>query len=351
MALVEVQGPRHRRLQGSRSHRTAGQARRHGEGRAVADHGRVATRRRWRFRRRMPASSRRLKVKLGDKVGEGSLVLVLEARARRAAAAAGAAAPAPLRPCQAAAAAAPAAAPRRRSGGGPVDVVVPDIGDFDEVAVIEVLRQSRRHDQGRAEPDHGRERQGVDGDPVVARRRREGASRSRSATRSPRARWSPWSMAAGGAGAAAAPAAPAAAASAPPPPRQRATAAPAPCRRPHCRRTSRRAAPSGALPHASPSIRKLARELGVPLEEVKGSGPEGPHHAGRRAGLRQGRDGRQRADRGAAAKAPAAAAAGGGASRACCPGRRSTSRSSAPSSARTCRASRRSAAPTCTATG
>ena len=34
-------------------------------------------------------------------------------------------------------------------------------------------------------------------------------------------------------------------------------------------------APSGALPHASPSIRKFARELGVPLGEVKGSGPKG----------------------------------------------------------------------------
>jgi pyruvate dehydrogenase E2 component (dihydrolipoamide acetyltransferase) len=29
------------------------------------------------------------------------------------------------------------------------------------------------------------------------------------------------------------------------------------------------------LPHASPSIRKLARELGVPLEEVRGNGPKG----------------------------------------------------------------------------
>ena len=35
--------------------------------------------------------------------------------------------------------------------------------------------------------------------------------------------------------------------------------------------------PAGALglPHASPSIRKLARELGVPLNEVKGTGPKG----------------------------------------------------------------------------
>jgi pyruvate dehydrogenase E2 component (dihydrolipoamide acetyltransferase) len=35
------------------------------------------------------------------------------------------------------------------------------------------------------------------------------------------------------------------------------------------------AAPTGTLPHASPSVRKFARELGVPLEEVKGSGPKG----------------------------------------------------------------------------
>ncbi|MGQ3130327.1 dihydrolipoyllysine-residue acetyltransferase, partial [Variovorax sp.] len=33
--------------------------------------------------------------------------------------------------------------------------------------------------------------------------------------------------------------------------------------------------PSAGLPHASPSVRKFARELGVPLEEVKGSGPKG----------------------------------------------------------------------------
>ena len=35
------------------------------------------------------------------------------------------------------------------------------------------------------------------------------------------------------------------------------------------------AAAATALPHASPSVRKFARELGVPLGEVKGSGPKG----------------------------------------------------------------------------
>ena len=33
--------------------------------------------------------------------------------------------------------------------------------------------------------------------------------------------------------------------------------------------------PTGNLPHASPSVRKFARELGVPLSEVKGAGPKG----------------------------------------------------------------------------
>jgi pyruvate dehydrogenase E2 component (dihydrolipoamide acetyltransferase) len=34
-------------------------------------------------------------------------------------------------------------------------------------------------------------------------------------------------------------------------------------------------APTGNLPHASPSVRKFARELGVPLAEIKGAGPKG----------------------------------------------------------------------------
>src|SRR5688572_11284530 len=80
-----------------------------------------------------------LKVKVGDKVSEGSLVLMLEA--------AGAAAPAPAAPPASPAAAPPAAAPpaatapagAAASSAGPVTVVVPDIGDFKDVAVIEVF--------------------------------------------------------------------------------------------------------------------------------------------------------------------------------------------------------------------
>ena len=122
------------------------------------------------------------------------------------------------------------------------------------------------------------------------------------------------------------------------------------------RRTGRRApphdptvAPSGNLPHASPSVRKFARELGVPLEEVKGTGPKGRITQEDVQSFTKAVMSGAASTKAAAAKAPAAAAA---AKRwACCRGPRSTSPSSAPSSARTCRASRRSAAPTCTATG
>ena len=84
---------------------------------------------------------REMKVKLGDKVAEGSLLLMLEtegeaqqaapaaAPAASGAAPAPVAAPAPIAP----AAAAPAAS------GGVINVDVPDIGDFKEVEVIEVL--------------------------------------------------------------------------------------------------------------------------------------------------------------------------------------------------------------------
>ena len=79
-----------------------------------------------------------LKVKLGDKVAEGSLVLMLETEGdAQQAAPAAAAAPAPA-PATAPAPVAPAAA-APAAGGGVINVEVPDIGDFKEVEVIEVL--------------------------------------------------------------------------------------------------------------------------------------------------------------------------------------------------------------------
>lgn len=219
-----------------------------------------------------------IKVQVGSKVKEGSVVLVLEADA-----AAGAAAPAPA-PAPAPAAAAPAPAPAAAApapaaapvAAGPVEVKVPDIGDFKDVAVIELLVKP--------------------GDTIAA-------EQSLITVESDKASMEIPSSAAGvlkelkvkvgdkvnigdliavleGAAGAAAPApaqataaAPAtASASAPAAPAAAATPAASPAAAaPHDPTT----APKGNLPHASPSVRKFARELGVPLEEVKGSGPKG----------------------------------------------------------------------------
>jgi pyruvate dehydrogenase E2 component (dihydrolipoamide acetyltransferase) len=219
-----------------------------------------------------------LKVAMGDKVKQGSVVLVLEAEgageAAAPAAAPAAAAPAPAQ----AAAPAPSAAPAPAASAGPVDVKVPDIGDFKDVSVIELLVKP--------------------GDTIAA-------DQSLITVESDKASMEIPSSAAGvlkelkvkigdvvnigdliavlegTAGAAPAPAAapaeapapaPAAAAAAP----AVATAsapAPAPSAAPAAHNPT--TAPTGSLPHASPSIRKFARELGVPLEEVKGSGPKG----------------------------------------------------------------------------
>src|SRR5436309_2720817 len=68
--------------------------------------------------------------------------------------------------------------------------------------------------------------------------------------------------------------------------------------------------PSGQLPHASPSVRKFARELGVPLAEVKGSGPKGRITQDDVQGLVKGVMAGDVRTQAAAAKAPAAAAGG-----------------------------------------
>ncbi|HSO45893.1 MAG TPA: biotin/lipoyl-containing protein, partial [Rhodoferax sp.] len=77
-----------------------------------------------------------LKLALGDKVKQGSLILMLEV-AGEAAAPAPAAVAAPA--AAPAAVATPAAAPAPAVASGPVEVRVPDIGDFKDVTVIEVM--------------------------------------------------------------------------------------------------------------------------------------------------------------------------------------------------------------------
>ncbi|WP_328515689.1 biotin/lipoyl-containing protein, partial [Ralstonia solanacearum] len=80
-----------------------------------------------------------LKIKVGDAVSEGSLVLLLEEQGA-AAAPAPQAAPAPAAAAPAPAVQAPAPAPvaQPAAGGGTIEVKVPDIGDYKDVPVIEI---------------------------------------------------------------------------------------------------------------------------------------------------------------------------------------------------------------------
>ncbi|QPN31703.1 dihydrolipoyllysine-residue acetyltransferase [Diaphorobacter sp. JS3051] len=215
-----------------------------------------------------------LKVQLGDKVKQGSVIAVLEA-AGEAAASDEKPAPAPAAQAPAAiemqAPVAPAAPAAPAAGGGAVEVRVPDIGDFKDVAVIELLVQpgdavkveqslfTVESDKASMEipsPAAGvlKELKVKIGDKInvgdlVAVL--EGAAAPAQASTP---------------AAAAAPVAAQASAPAPAPAAATATA-PVPAHQP--------STPTPGLPHASPSVRKFARELGVPLAEVKGTGIKG----------------------------------------------------------------------------
>jgi pyruvate dehydrogenase E2 component (dihydrolipoamide acetyltransferase) len=79
-----------------------------------------------------------LKLKVGDKVAEGSLVALIDSAAAGQAAVAAPAAAVPAEPAAAPAAAAPAA-PAAAASAAVVEVKVPDIGDFKDVPIIELL--------------------------------------------------------------------------------------------------------------------------------------------------------------------------------------------------------------------
>jgi pyruvate dehydrogenase E2 component (dihydrolipoyllysine-residue acetyltransferase) len=214
-----------------------------------------------------------LKVKLGDKVSEGSLVLLLDsagapAAASPAAAAAAAAAPAASAPAPAGAAGAVPAA--RMPAGGPVEVVVPDIGDFADVAVIEVFVKpgdSVKVEQSLITVESDKASMEIPSSHAgvvekvlvkVGDKVRQGSAIA------------VLQGVAGQAAEAGAAASPGAAAPQPPQ-----APAPAPAAVSALPAHEPTAATMGQLPHASPSIRRMARELGVPLTEVTGSGAKG----------------------------------------------------------------------------
>ena len=220
-----------------------------------------------------------LKVALGDKVKQGSVVLVVEA-AGEAAAVPAATAPTPSVRAEPGEAPAPAQASPSTSSGrtevaasGPIEIHVPDIGDFKDVAVIEVLVKPGDKialeqslitvESDKASMEIPSSHAGVlkelkvkVGDTVNIGDLLAILEGSVAASPSPQP--SPQ----GGEGAKPAPAAAAA-------PQAASVSAPA-----ALAHNPIATAPVG-LPHASPSVRKFARELGVPLAEVKGSGLKG----------------------------------------------------------------------------
>jgi len=220
-----------------------------------------------------------IKVALGDKVKEGSVVVMLETA--DAAPAPAAAAPAPVAAPVAAAPAPVAAAPvaAAPAASSTVDIKIPDIGDFKNVAVIEMLVkvgdtvaveqslftvESDKASMEIPSPSAGtitaltiKLGDTVNVGDVVGQMTVQGAAAAPVQAAAP--------VAAAVAAPVAAAAAPVAAAAAP--------VAATPVAAPAAHNPT--VAPSGQLPHASPSVRKFARELGVPLAEVKGSGNKG----------------------------------------------------------------------------
>ena len=188
-----------------------------------------------------------VKVKVGDKVSQGVPILVL---ASEDAASAPAAVPAPVEP-PAAEAATPSAT---------IEVRVPDIGDFKDVPVVEVLVKPgdrvKKNDSliilegEKASMEVPSEADGVvqdvkvkvgdkvsQGASILVLAASDGAAPLKAAAPAPQAQ---------------------------PPPQAQPTpqAPPAP-----------QASPGSSMVHAGPSIRRFARELGVDLQKLRGTGP------------------------------------------------------------------------------
>ncbi|WP_373797934.1 dihydrolipoyllysine-residue acetyltransferase [Achromobacter insuavis] len=212
-------------------------------------------------------------VKVGDKVAEGAVVLEVEA-ADAAAAPAAKEEPKAEAPRQAAAAApaakAEAAAPAASSG--PVEIEVPDIGDFKEVEVIEVMvavGDTIKAEQSLITVESDKASMEIpasQGGVVKEVKVKVGDKVAKGSI----------VVVVEGSAPAAAPAAKAEAA----PAKEQAPAAKAEAPAAAASRPAPAAAledanlKPGQLPHASPSVRKFARELGVNLSKVKGSGPK-----------------------------------------------------------------------------
>ena len=210
-----------------------------------------------------------ISVQLDDKVKQGSVIAVLEvAEAAETAAVASEpkTAAAPATPAvaaietQAPSAAAPVAS-------GTIEVRVPDIGDFKDVAVIELLVKpgdAIRVEQSLFTVESDKASMEIPS-PVA------GVLKELKVQLGDKVNVGDLVALLEGAAPAAAPSATVAAAA----PAPAVAAAPAPVASAPAMPAHQPGTPAPGLPHASPSVRKFARELGVPLAEVKGTGPKG----------------------------------------------------------------------------
>ncbi|MBC2769380.1 dihydrolipoyllysine-residue acetyltransferase [Pusillimonas minor] len=236
-----------------------------------------------------------VKVNVGDKVKEGALILELEAAEQGASSAPAAAKSADDSRAAPASAAVPVpavqATPSSPATARSVVVEVPDIGDFPEVEVIEVLvaegdtvavdQSLITVESDKASMEVPSSHAGV----VTSVKVKVGDKVSKGsalievkASGEPAAETSAAAQAAGSASNAApereasAPAAATSTAVAVPDEGRPAGERPA---RPSPTEAYGNDRPLNKLPHASPSVRKFARELGVDLTRVNGSGPKG----------------------------------------------------------------------------
>ena len=217
----------------------------------------------------VPASAagvvKEVRLTVGDKASEGVIVAVIEATEAGAAAPA----PAPAAPASAPAPAPAPATPAAAATSAVLELKVPDIGDYKDVDVIEVFVKPgdvvRKDDSLiTLETDKATmEVPATAGGTVKEVRLKVGDKASEGTV-------VVILESAGGTPASAPAPAPAPAAAAPAPAPAPSAAAPV------------AAAPSAPVDaasfraaHASPSVRKFARELGVDLSRVKGSGPKG----------------------------------------------------------------------------
>ena len=261
-----------------------------------------------------------VRIKIGDKVKQGSVVLTLES-GDSAASSEKKPVPAPAELAQAAtksiapaAATTPAPAPAAAAGGSAVEVRIPDIGDFKDVSVIELLVKvgdTIKAEQSliTVESDKASMEIPSSGAGVLKELKvkigdvlnigdllaiLEGAA-TQNTVRAEPVEAAPQPSPSTGSGRTE---------------KEAATSAPAPTASAPAHDPT--TAPTGSLPHASPSVRKFARELGVPLAEVKGQGPKGRITAEDVQAFTKAVMTGETRTQAQTAKAPAAASGGGG---------------------------------------